>query len=75
MQIVAVGGIPFDPDVLKEAVKVGVGSKDMIELIVKTTDRYKVVHLDYHGGLRYPHLERDPAVPAPSLDEIVAAKK
>jgi predicted metalloprotease with PDZ domain len=75
MQIVAVGGIPFDPDVLKEAVKAGVSGKDAIELIVKTTDRYKVVHLDYHGGLRYPHLERDPAVPAASLDEIIAAKK
>jgi predicted metalloprotease with PDZ domain len=75
MQIVAINGIPFDPDVLKEAVKAGVGNKETIELIVKTTDHYKVVHLDYHGGLRYPHLERDPAVPAASLDEIIAAKK
>jgi len=75
MQIVAINGIPFDPDVLKEAVKAGVGGKDALELIVKTTDRYKVVHLDYHGGLRYPHLERDPAVPAASLDEIIAAKQ
>jgi predicted metalloprotease with PDZ domain len=75
MQIVAINGIPFDPDVLKEAIKAGVGGKDAIELIVKTADRYKVVHLDYHGGLRYPHLERDPAVSAASLDEIIAAKK
>jgi predicted metalloprotease with PDZ domain len=75
MHIVAINGIPFDPDVLKEAVKAGVGGKDAIELIVKTTDRYKVVHLDYHGGLRYPHLERDPAVSGASLDEIIAARK
>jgi predicted metalloprotease with PDZ domain len=74
-EIVAINGIPWDPDVLKEAVKAGVGAKDAIELIVKTTDRYKVVHLDYHGGPRYPHLERDPAVTAASLDEIIAAKK
>jgi len=74
-QIVAINGIPYDPDVLKETVKDGVGTKDAIELIVKTTDRYRVVHLDYHGGLRYPHLERDPAVQAASLDEIIAAKK
>jgi predicted metalloprotease with PDZ domain len=72
-QIVAIDGIPYDPDVLKEAVKAG--AKDAIELIVKSPDHYKVVHLDYHGGLRYPHLERDPAVPAASLDEIIAAKK
>jgi predicted metalloprotease with PDZ domain len=74
-QIVAINGIPFDPDVLKEAVTADVGSKDAIELILKTTDRYKVVHLDYHGGLRYPHLERDPAVQGASLDEIIAARQ
>jgi hypothetical protein len=32
-------------------------------LLVKSRDRYKVVHLEYYGGLRYPHLERDPASP------------
>jgi len=73
-QIVAVNGIPYDPDVVKEAIKASAGSKDPIELIVKTTDRYKVVHLDYHGGLRYPHLERDPEVKAASLDAILTAK-
>ena len=74
-QIVAVNGIPWDPDVVKEAIKASAGSKDAIELIVKTTDRYKVIHLDYHGGLRYPHLERDPEVEAASLDAILAARK
>ena len=44
-----------------------------IELIVKTGDRYSVAHVDYHGGLRYPHLERDPSSPA-RLDDILAAK-
>lgn len=29
---------------------------------------------DYHDGLRYPHLERDPAPPA-LLDEILTAKQ
>ena len=73
--IVAVNGIPFDPDVLKDIVKAAATSKDPIELIVKGTDRYRVVHIDYHGGLRYPHLERDPAVPTAMLDDIIAAKK
>jgi hypothetical protein len=40
---------------------------------VKTGDRYTVAHVDYHGGLRYPHLERDPSTPA-RLDDILAAK-
>jgi hypothetical protein len=32
------------------------------------------VAIDYHGGLRYPHLERVPGTPA-LLDDILAAKK
>jgi predicted metalloprotease with PDZ domain len=73
--IVAVNGFPYDDDVLKDAVKSAAASKDPIELIVKTPDRYKVMHVDYHGGLRYPHLERDPSVQNALLDRIIAAKK
>jgi hypothetical protein len=29
-------------------------------LIVKTGDEYRTVEIDYHDGLRYPHLERIP---------------
>jgi hypothetical protein len=36
--------------------------------------RYWVAHIDYTGGLRYPHLERDPSKPA-LLDGIYAARK
>ncbi len=43
-----------------------------IEFIVKNGDRYRTVKIDYHGGLRYPHLE---ASGAPRLlDAILAAK-
>ena len=28
-----------------------------IELLIKADDRYRMVQIDYHGGLRYPHLE------------------
>ena len=73
--IVAIDGIPYDPDVLKDAIKSATGAKTPIELIVKTPDRYRVVRIDYHGGLRYPHLERDPTVPTAMLDDIIAAKK
>jgi len=45
-----------------------------IELIVKTGDRFRVLTLDYHDGLRYPHLEREPSTPA-RLDDILAARK
>jgi hypothetical protein len=44
-----------------------------LELIVKTQDRYRVVNLDYHGGLRFPHLVRDPLVPA-LLDALLSPR-
>ena len=45
-----------------------------IELIIKSGDRYRVAKIDYHEGLRYPHLERDASTPA-RFDDIVAARK
>jgi predicted metalloprotease with PDZ domain len=73
-KIVAINGIPYDPDVLKEAITAARTGKDAIELIVRTPDLYRVARIDYHGGLRYPHLERDPSKPA-VLDDILAARK
>jgi hypothetical protein len=29
-----------------------------LELLVKNYDSYRSVRLDYHGGARYPHLQR-----------------
>jgi predicted metalloprotease with PDZ domain len=73
-QILAVNGIAYTAEVLKEAVRSAKDAKSPIELIVKTGDRFRVVALDYHGGLRYPHLERDASVPA-RLDDIWAARQ
>jgi predicted metalloprotease with PDZ domain len=72
-QIVAVNGFTYDADRLREIVKQSKGSKSAIELIVKNGDRYRTLAMDYHGGLRYPHLERVESVPA-RLDAILAAK-
>jgi hypothetical protein len=36
---------------------------------VKTGERFHVVKLTYHDGLRYPHLFRDASLPA-RLDDI-----
>ena len=63
MKIIAVNGRAFSPDVLKAAVHDGYGSGPTIELIVENTGYFKTVRLDYHGGERYPQLERVPAVP------------
>ena len=74
VQIVAVNGIAFNADRLKDVIKAAKNASAPIELIVKDQDRFRIVRMDYHDGLRYPHLERDPAQPA-RLDEILAAKK
>jgi len=72
-QILAINGIAYDADVLKDAIRAAHGKPAPLELIVKIGDRYMVANLDYHDGLRYPHLERDAAEPA-RLDEILAAR-
>ena len=72
-QILSVNGVAYEEDVLKDAIRLAQTGSAPIELIVKTGDRYSVAHVDYHGGLRYPHLERDPSSPA-RQDVIQAAK-
>jgi predicted metalloprotease with PDZ domain len=57
-QIVAVNGRAYTPDVLKEAARAANGESPPVELLVKSYDVYRTVRLDYHGGARYPHLER-----------------
>jgi predicted metalloprotease with PDZ domain len=73
VQILAINGVAYSRDVLKDAIQSAKGTNSPIQLIVKAGERYRVVSLDYHDGLRYPHLERDPSEPA-RLDDIVAAR-
>jgi predicted metalloprotease with PDZ domain len=72
--ILAINGAAYDVDVLKDAIRSSKTTKQPIQLIVKTGDRFQVLSLDYHDGLRYPHLERDPSAPA-RLEDILAARK
>jgi predicted metalloprotease with PDZ domain len=58
MKLVAVNGTKFSPDVLKDAVKAARTGSEPIELLVQDFDQFRSVRVDYHGGLRYPHLAR-----------------
>jgi predicted metalloprotease with PDZ domain len=73
-KLIAVNGVAFEAEKLRDAVKRSKGAGEPIELLVRNDDRYRTVRLDYHDGLRYPHLERDPSQPA-RLDEILAPRK
>jgi predicted metalloprotease with PDZ domain len=57
-KILAVNGIAYDTDRLKEVITAAKGGKEPITLIVKDGDHFKVQSINYHGGLRYPRLER-----------------
>jgi predicted metalloprotease with PDZ domain len=61
-KLMAVNGLAYDPDRLKQAITEGKDGRP-IELIVKRGDHYRIVTLDYRGGLRYPRLERLPGAP------------
>jgi hypothetical protein len=50
------------------------GNTDPIELLIKAGDRYRTVKIDYHGGSRYPKLERVDGTPD-LLSDIIAEKK
>ncbi|NHZ40671.1 M61 family metallopeptidase [Massilia aquatica] len=58
--IVAVNNRTYKPEVLKAAVKAARDGKAPIELLVRKGSNFRTVALDYHGGLRYPRLERIP---------------
>lgn len=59
MQIIAVNGRAFNADSLHDALRASKTSKEPLELIVKNADYFTTVRIDYHGGERYPHLERN----------------
>ncbi|HEX4004584.1 MAG TPA: peptidase M61 [Acidobacteriaceae bacterium] len=71
-QLVAVNGGVFAPAKLKEAIVSAEKGSAPIVLLVKEGDQVKSVSLDYHGGLRNPHLERVEGTPD-RLDDILKA--
>ncbi len=54
--LVAVNGRSYSGELLKEALLHAKTAAEPIELLVKSQDRYRTVLIDYHDGLRYPHL-------------------
>jgi predicted metalloprotease with PDZ domain len=57
-QLVAVNNRTFDMDDLKQAIKEAAGNGRAVELLLKDGNLYRSVTLDWHGGLRYPRLEK-----------------
>jgi predicted metalloprotease with PDZ domain len=72
--IVAVNNRAYKPDVLKAAIKAAKDGKEPIQLLVKKGNVLRTIALDYHGGLRYPRLERIPGT-KDRLEGIYSALK
>ncbi len=58
MTLVAVNDIEYGKDAMEAAIKAAKTDKAPIQVMVKEFDRYRTISVDYHDGLRYPHLER-----------------
>ena len=73
MQILAVNGVRYSADVLREAITGSRTASGPLMLAVQNDDVVKTVSLDYHGGTREPHLERDMSKPD-VLGQILASR-
>ena len=63
MKIVATNGRRFDGERLTEAVSTTEGGKAKLELLVENGDYFVAFPIDYAGGSKHPHLQRDEANP------------
>jgi predicted metalloprotease with PDZ domain len=63
MKIIAVNGDAFTVQSVREAIRSAKGPANAIELLIQNGPSLKTYRIDYHGGERYPHLERDSTHP------------
>jgi len=63
MKIAAVNGKQFDGEVLKDAVDAAKTGSVPLQLLTANGAQFQNFSVDYHKGLRYPHLERESSRP------------
>lgn len=74
MQVVAVNRNAYKAERLQRAILAAKSSKQSIELLLRQGESYRSVRIDYHEGLRYPHLERIAGTPD-RLQRLLAPRK
>jgi predicted metalloprotease with PDZ domain len=72
-EIIAVNGRKFDMDAIKQAIRDAAGNGPPPELLIHDGEVYRTVKLDWHGGLRYPRLEKVGKRPG-TLDALLAPR-
>jgi predicted metalloprotease with PDZ domain len=73
-QLTAVNDQAFSVPALREAILAAEKNNAPIKLLLKRDKDFTTVTIDYHGGLRFPHLERVESTPD-RLDDILAPVK
>ena len=71
MQLQAVNDRAYSVPNLRQAIVAAEKANAPIRLLLKREDQFVAITLDYHGGLRYPHLERVEGTPD-LLDTVLA---
>ncbi|MBB5684250.1 M61 family metallopeptidase [Sphingobium boeckii] len=72
-EIVAVNGRAYSGERIRDAIAAAKGTREPIRLLSKSGDRYREIAIDYHGGLRYPRLEKNGAGEG-SLDKLLTPR-
>ncbi len=72
--LMAVNDQAASPEVLRNAVTAAKGGSEPIRLLIKKGEDFRTVELHWHGGLRYPRLERVQGVPD-RLGDILAPRR
>jgi predicted metalloprotease with PDZ domain len=63
MKITAVDGRQFALEALKDSINSAKSGTSPIQLIISNGPQVQTYSIDYHGGLRYPHIEQNTGAP------------
>ncbi len=73
MKLVAVNGLNYSPERLREAIQANGRASEGVELQTERQGYHQSHRIQFQGGERFPHLERDPSRPD-LLGEIILRK-
>jgi len=62
-KIVAVEGLSYSRERIESAIRTATDGKTPVRLLVERGGRYRQIEIAYHGGLRWPHLEKTASGP------------
>jgi hypothetical protein len=74
MEIISVNGTVYSAKVLRDAIVAAEKDTKPLQLLFQRSDQVVTIAIDYHGGLRYPSLQRVEGTPA-RFDDILAPSK